>query len=229
VIEQFHLVLAAVAWSAGLCLALVDQRVPAVAGRAVALGGLLGAVLGSWGVPRGWPWLVAAAAVLVVADDPDRVHPLGIWALPLTVVALVGVWAAVPDTEPPLSSAAALVPLAVLRPARGAAVGPQGTAALVVVLVGAVWVGSAGRGAALCALCAVGLLAVAPAVFGFGSAGALRGRVLVEAVVVQAVVSLLVPRLIMGRATATAAVVAAGVTVVLLGWCGWRRPSAIRA
>jgi hypothetical protein len=227
VIERYHLVLAAVAWAAGLCLALVDQRVPAWSRRVIAVAGVLAAVLGAWGVPRGWPWLVVAVALVVPADDPSRVHPLGGWALPLTVVALVGVWAAVPDTEAPLASAAVLVPLAVLRPARGAAVGPPATAALVVVLTGAVWVGSAGRAAALCAMCAVGLIALAPVVCGFGRA--LQGRALGELVVAQATVSLVVPRLVMERSVATAVAVALGVTLVLVAWCRWRRPPTVPA
>jgi hypothetical protein len=231
VIDGYHPELAATALIAGLAVAACDRWVPSLAPRAVALAGLAGALLGSWGSPRGWPWIAAATVVLVVRDDPERTHPLGVATLPLAVVALAGVWAAVPDTEPPLAAAAALVPIAVLRSIRRVAVGPSATAALVVAVVGAVWVGSAGWGAALASMGAVGLIAVAPLVSGMGTRTRQlpRGRLLVELVAAQAVVSLAVPRLVMSRPVPVAVAVAAVVTLLLGAWCARRMPQPVES
>ncbi|MCB1029189.1 MAG: hypothetical protein KDB24_15670 [Microthrixaceae bacterium] len=136
-------------------------------GRLLALAGLIGAVLGSAGSQRNLPWLVAAAAVVLWGDNPNRPHPLGEWAAPLCVVSLVGVWASVPDTEPALAAGAVLAPLAVVMSVTKRPVGPGGTAALVVMVLGSVWVGSAGWGAALATACAIGMVVAAPAAVGF--------------------------------------------------------------
>ena len=79
----------------------------------------------------------------------------------------MGVWASVPDTEPALVAGAALAPLAVAMALTKRPVGPAGTTALAVMVLGAVSVGSAGRGAALANVCAIGMVAAAPAVVGF--------------------------------------------------------------
>ena len=69
---------------------------------------------------------------------PVIAHPLGEWTVALTVVSLVGVWSAVPDTEPPLAAGCVLVGLGAERLVAGRAVGRPGTAALVVAVAGAV-------------------------------------------------------------------------------------------
>ncbi|MEI2700596.1 MAG: hypothetical protein V9E94_20495 [Microthrixaceae bacterium] len=71
----------------------------------------------------------------------------------------------------------------------------MGTAALVVALVGSVWVGSAGWGSALASVCAVGAVAVAPLVLGFGRP--LAGRAWWTLASAHVVVVLVVPRAVM--------------------------------
>ncbi len=143
-VERYHLVLAAWAVGAGLLLAATTRFAPSfVQRRLVALAGLTGAVLGAWNDPRRWPWLVAAALVVAWSDDPTRPHPLEEWAAPLAVVSLVGVWASVPDTEPALAAGAVLALLALALAVTRRPVGPAGTVALGVAVLGPVWVGSA--------------------------------------------------------------------------------------
>jgi hypothetical protein len=226
-IERYHLDLALAALVVGAGLAALSVASPAVARRSVAAAGLLGAVLGGWGSPRAWPWAVAAVAVLMVADHPDPGHPLGVWAVPATIISLVGVWSAVPDTEPPLAAAAVLAPLAVAGVVQGRRPGPAGTAASVVAVCGATWVGSAGWGAALAASCAVGLVAVAPLVWGFGRVAS--GRVLVGLLTAHVVVALVVPRTVMSRPVPVAVGIAAAVLVGLAALCARARPEPVAA
>lgn len=247
VIERWHLVLAAQALVAGVVVAGLDRWAPrVVTARAVALAGLVGAVLGGWGNARWLPWVVPAALLLVVADREQPEHPLGRWVVALTVVSLVGVWSAVPDTEPPLAAACVLAPIGLSRLQSTRSVGPVGTAALVVAVFGAVWVGSAGWGAALATGCAVGMVLCAPLAVGIvsttsttylsGSGGRDRQAVSVpgqrkgageptatvrptrRAAVVGAhmVVALVVPRSIMRLGPARAGLIAAGVLVVVV-------------
>lgn len=218
-VARYHLGLLAVSLLIG-CLIAISDRLLARFGsarlgaRMVAIGGLTGAVVGSWTSPRGWPWLMGAAVLVLFADDRSAPHPLGRAALSLTVLSLIGVWSAVPDTEPALTVAAMLVPLAVLRALRGPAVGPVGTAALVVAVSGAVWVGSAGWGAALSTVCVLGFVAWFPLVTGFGTL--LTGRSFASAVGAHALVALFVPRLLMERSVPIAVALALGVSVGFL-------------
>jgi hypothetical protein len=168
-VDRWHLVLAAWSLGAGALVMTLDLVAPvAIRWHAVGLATLTGALLGGWGNERVWPWWLAAAAVVALPDRGRPGHPLGPGAPLLAVVGLVGVWMAVPDTEPPLAAACVLGPLAVRRLRSGPSVGPAGTAGLVVSVLGAVWVGSAGRGAALAAACAVGMVAVLPLSVGMG-------------------------------------------------------------
>lgn len=208
-------VLAAVLVGLGLLAGKFDRPVVnrlagSVTARWLALAGMIGAVLGSAGSPRAAPWLVAAIAVLLLPDEPTRSHPFGRWTALLAVVSLAGIWSAVPDTEPPLMTAMVLVPSALWWARTDRSPGPAGTAALVVAGGGAAWVGSAGWGSALATVCAVGAVAVAPAVLGFGRR--LTGRALVAVAGVHLVVALVVPRSIMRREVP----VAAGAAVVAL-------------
>ncbi len=169
-LERYHVVLGATALAVGLAVAVVEWWSPAIVSRRLlAVAGLAGAVLGGWGTARAWPWWLAAGLVVIVADDgaPEHQHPLGRSAGILAAVGLVGVWAAVPDTEPPLVVAALLTPVVASQAVRHRSIGRAGTAALVVSVLGAVWVGSAGWGSALAAVCAVGAVGVAPLVLGF--------------------------------------------------------------
>ncbi len=168
VIDRYHLVLAVWSASLGLGCAVLDRFGPTRVQRHVlALAGVAGVLLGGWGSTRVWPWVVAATLVVAWPDRPSRPHPLGRHAVGCTVVSLLGVWSAVPDTEPALAAGLVLAPVALVRSARGPSVGPGGTAALVVAVLGAVWVGSAGWGAALATAAAVGVVAVGPLVLGF--------------------------------------------------------------
>lgn len=173
-VDRYQLVLAAVALVVGVIVVAVDHwaRVRTrpdaltrtLAARTWALSGLAGALLGGWMSPRSLPWWVAACLVGVFADRPGSPHPMGRLTPLLCLVSLVGVWSAVPDTEPAVAMAGVMVPVAVVRARRGPPPGPAGTAALVVGVVGAAWVGSAGRGAGLAAAAAVGMVLIAPLV-----------------------------------------------------------------
>lgn len=211
--ERYHLALGLVSLSVGLLIALGGHLTPRGRTRSLALAGLAGAGLGGWGSDRTGPWLVAAALVVLTADRPEPAHPLGRLTPALAVASLAGVWAAVPDTEAPLAAAAVLGPLAVLRAARGPAPGPAGTVALVVAVAGAAWVGSAGWGAALASAGAVGAVAVAPLVAGFGRE--LRGAAGAAVVAAHLVVALVVPRLLMHRSAGVAAAAAVGALVAV--------------
>jgi hypothetical protein len=170
--------------------------------RVVAVVGLAGAVLGSaaGGWQRATPWLVLAAGCTVLAAPAGARHPLGRWTVPAALVSLVGVWSAVPDTQAPLALAGVWAPLGALWALRGRPTGPVATAALLGGIVGAAWVGSAGWGAALASVVAVGMLLAAPLAVG-GAAG-------VQGVRLAAIVSL------MGRTAAVAAGLAALTLVV---------------
>lgn len=197
-VDRYHVGLGAVALLIGLAVAVVDRWGPdPIQRRTLGLAGLAAAVLGGWGSDRSWPWWLLAALVVTVADDgePDHQHPLGAWAGALAAAGLVGVWAAVPDTEPALVAAAVFVPVVAVRGATARPLGRAGTAALLVVVAGSVWVGSAGGGAALASICAVGATAVAPAVLGFGQA--LAGRAWWMLAAAHLVVVVAVPRVIM--------------------------------
>lgn len=206
-VERYHLVLAGLALLAGLAVVVAEQLgSEAVRRHTLGVAALAGAVLGGWGNPRVWPWWVAAVAVAFLADRSTPTHPFGRWTALLALVSLVGVWSAVPDTEPPLAAGAALAPLAALRALHDRPVGPAGTGVLVTAVLGATWVGSAGWGAALAAACAVGLVAVAPIVLRFGQA--LTGQSLMLLAGAHTIVALALPRAIMtlpaGGATAVA-------------------------
>ena len=205
-IERYHLVLAAWAVGAGLVLAVASRVAPPlVQRRSVALAGLTGAVLGAWNDPRRWPWLVAAALVVACADDAGRPHPLGEWAAPLAVVSLVGVWASVPDAPRALAVALGRRP-----------VGPAGTGALGVAGLGPVWVGSAGWGAALSTVSAIGVVAAAPIVDGFRSAR-LTPVGWSAVVATQLMLSVPLSRVIMRQSVVVAVMLSAmGLTLALL-------------
>lgn len=228
-IQRYHLDLAVVAAAVGIVVLVAAVRLPAVRARAVALAGAAGAVLGSMDHPRGVVWVAAALVAVLVPGDgvpnhevpnhevPDRErerHPLGRFTLGLTVVTLVGVWAGVPDTEPALSVGLTLAPLACWHLATGRAPGRVGTVAAVVAVLGAVWTGSAGWGAALASVGAVGLIASAPVVAGFTRPA--RGTGLGVLVTLQIVVGLGLPRLVMDRPVGAAVGIAVAANAALL-------------
>lgn len=224
--ERYHLVLAAWAACAGLLLALASRFAPSfVQRRLFGLAGLMGAVLGAWGHGGGAPWLVAASLAALWPDDPVRPHPLGEWAAPLTLVSLVGVWASVPDTEPALAAGAVLAPLALALAAARRPVGVVGTVALGVAVVGPVWVGSAGWGAALATVSALGVVAAAPAVFGFRRVPLTPAGWAVVAVA-QVLIAVPLSRVMMRQTVVVAVMMSAiGLTAALLAMTGApRRP-----
>lgn len=227
VIERYHLDLAVVAVVFGVLVALVEFLLPRTSSRVVAIAAAGGALLGAWGNPRGPLWVIPAILVVLWADDPREPHPLGRYTVALAVVALAGIWAAVPDTEPPLAAACALLPVSVSHAVKGRMPGPGATLALVVAMAGAVWVGSAGWGAALATVGAVGLIASAPVVIGF--AKVVDGRRLVVLVVLQALVGLFLPRLVMSRSVGVALgiVVSVNAALAAFGWV-WGRRSSLR-
>lgn len=216
-VERYHLVLAAWAVGAGLVLAAASRvAASAVQRRLVGLAGLTGAAFGAWHHPRGWPWLVAAALAAAWADDPGRPHPLGEWAAPLAIVSLVGVWASVPDTEPALAAGAVLAPLALALAAAHRPVGPVGTVALGVAVLGPVWVGSAGWGAALATVSAIGVVAAAPLVDGFRRATLSRAG-WAAVVIAQVLIAWPLSRVIMRQSVVVAVMLSAiGLTAALL-------------
>ena len=224
-VDRYQLVLAAVALVAGVVVVAVDHWAQVrtrpdaltrtLTARTWALTGLVGALLGGWMSPRALPWWVAACLVGVFADRPASPHPMGRLTPLLCVVSLVGVWSAVPDTEPAVAMAGVMVPVAVARARRGPPPGPAGTAALVVGVVGAAWVGSAGRGAGLAAAAAVGMVLIAPLVLGWGEQPPGRGRAALVAAHVA--VALVLPRAVMERPAGPAVAVALVVSGALAG------------
>lgn len=159
---------------------------------------------------------MAAALVVAWADDAGRPHPLGEWAAPLAVVSLVGVWASVPDTEPALAAGAVLAPLALALALGRRPVGPAGTVALGVAVLGPVWVGSAGWGAALSTVSAIGVVAAAPIVDGFRSAR-LTPVGWSAVVATQLMLSVPLSRVIMRQSVVVAVMLSAmGLTLALL-------------
>jgi hypothetical protein len=108
-------------------------------------------------LPVGPAGILAGAGLLVIASDRTRDSPLvGAW----TAVSLVGVWAAVPDTEAPLIVAAIVaVPVAGGLVRRSSA--SDRVAAMVLVVVAA-RIGSAGRDEFIGGIGCVGLLASVP-------------------------------------------------------------------
>lgn len=215
-VERWHLDLAATALVVGLVIAGADRWAGVAVRRfTIAAAGLTGALLGAWGNQRAWPWLAAAAALVLWPDDEQRAHPLGRYTVALAVVSLAGVWSAVPDTEPPLAAGCALVGLGLNRWVSRRPVGPAGAAALVVSVLGSVWVGSAGWGAAMASACAVGMVLCAPVAAGFTASGirpAGRG-VLIGTHLVAALV---LPRTMMRMEVAAATAVAGSAMVAMV-------------
>ncbi len=217
-VDRYHLGLALVALLAGAVVAAPDRRLPAVSRRAVGLAALVGALLGGRGIDGAVIWCLFLALVAALPDRGEPPHVLEQWAVPFALVSLVGIWTAVPDTEPPLALACALAPVALAWVVRKRSVGPVGTAALVAGVVGAVWVGSAGRTAVLVSVVALGMVAIAPLV-SLGRQWHPSGQGWIVLGVVHAVVALGVPRqlldvdvptaLLWGLAAVTAEVVVA--------------------
>lgn len=78
-------------------------------------------------------------------------------------VALVGLWATIPDTEAPLFVGTALCPILIARVVTGRDVGPAGSLAVLGAYAVAAVIGSAGRapaiaGAVCCAVLPIGLV-----------------------------------------------------------------------
>ena len=215
-IERYHLTLAAQALVVGLIAAAFDQWAPEwMRNRVVAAAGLAAGFLGAWGNPRALPWLIPALLLVIPADQPARSHALGSWTLPMAVLSLAGVWSAVPDTEAPLAAACVLAPLALGGAASGRTVGPVASASLVVSIIGAAWVGSAGWGAALAPCVAVGMIGVAPVVLGLRPTG-MGSRSTRVLLVAHTPVALLVPRVVAFRSVPAAIAIDLAVVIVLV-------------
>ena len=127
VIDRYQITVAAVAVVAGALIAAIDHWARTIArpdaftvrmiARSWAIAGLAGALIGGWLSPRSTPWWIAAVAVLLPADGGGvdrRAHPLGRSVPVLALVGLVGVWSAMPDTEPAVAVAFTLAPLTLL-------------------------------------------------------------------------------------------------------------------
>lgn len=162
-----------------------------------------------------WVWLVVAILVLLVeagvrssldqtsrADPAGRADPIGRafrrWLPTMGLASLIGIWAAVPDTEPPLVAVGVLLPIAVVTLLGNGSSGDTGSAvraghvqveqaragqdragqaragqaraervselALIVLIVGAAWVGSAGWWSARASVAAVGMVLWIPVI-----------------------------------------------------------------
>ncbi len=146
---------------------------------------------------------------------PTRAHPLGRFCLPLVVVTLVGIGVAVPDTEPPVATAAVILPVIVGWSFARRSPGPAATIAVVLAMGGAVWVGSAGWGAARAGLGAIGLIALLPLVRGFGRVVPMPG--LGVLVALQGITGVVLPRMLDERSVVVAVLLAVAVNVVLVG------------
>jgi len=232
VVDRYQITVAAVALVAGVLVAGIDVWARSVArpdavttrllARSWATAGLAGALIGGWQSPRSTLWWIAAVAVVVPGDgDGDRrPHPLGRSVPVLALIGLVGVWSAMPDTEPAVAIAFALAPLTaltaltLLHRGRGQVVGPAGTAALVVGVLGAAWVGSAGRVVGVAAIGTVAVLAFAPAVLGWRVLRPGPGRTALIAA--QAAAGLVLPRAVMQRSVPTTILATLVVTMALM-------------
>lgn len=222
-IERYHLVLLGWCLLAGALGGLSVLRLSPPTRwvrHVVALLGLVGAVAGSaaGGWHRSAPWLVLAAVCAAVPDRDHPDHPLGRWTVLLAVVSLLGVWSAVPDTQAPLALAGVWAPLGAVWALSGRRTGPVASVALVGGIAGAAWVGSAGWGAALASVVAVGMLVAAPVAVAMRPAAATVGPLgarLVVLVSVHVAVALAAPRALMGRGVP----VAASAALVLLALC----------
>ena len=141
----------------------------------------------------------------------------------LTVVALAGIWTAVPDTEAPLASVCVLAPLSVFYLLAPRTPGPVGSLALVATVVGAVWTGSAGWGSALATVGAVGLIAPLPLVAGFNTPS--RGGSLGLLVAMQIAAGALLPRFVISRSVpvAVGVMVVANVSMLIVDAVALRR------
>ena len=213
--QRYHLELAALALGLGVLIAAIGWFPGPLARRVLALCGATAAAIAGWSSPRGLPWVVAALALCLPADDELRPHPFGRFTPILVVVTLVGVWSAVPDTEAPLAAAAVLLPISAVFLAVGRAPGPVGAASLLVAVAGSVWTGSAGWGSAMATVGAVGLIATLPLLTGYATA--VRGRTYSALVVMQVIAGLGLPRTIMSRSVPVAVGVVLVVNALLLG------------
>lgn len=193
----------------GLALGSIVAGVDIAIGRRhptipVAAAGAIAALIGIESSPRWAPWLVPAIVVVGVALALEvrggrsvqvAGHPLDPITALLAVVTLIGVWSAVPDTEPAIAGAVLLLPLAATRLRWHRPVTPTAWLALVVIIGGSVWVGSAGWPSALAVVCVAGLVATAPLVAGFGAP--LATSLVIRLGGAQAVVALVLPRAMM--------------------------------
>jgi len=212
VVERWHLYLAAWAVAAGVVVVAAELRAPVwIRDRSVAVAGLTGALLGSLDSARSVIWVMLAVLLVMPADRQRPPHPLGAMTVTAAMVSLVGVWSAVPDTEPPLAAGCVLAVVGAERLWSRRPVGPPASAALVVAVVGAAWVGSAGSTPAIASAAAVGMVLCAPAVLGFRKLDLQRAAALAAVHVVGA---LTVPRLLMRQDSRTAVIGAVALLLV---------------
>lgn len=106
-----------------------------------------------WHLRLGAVWLAVGLGLLVIDWVIAHQRPrsdLGVMAIPLTsAMALVGLWATVPDTEAPLMAAVALCPVLLARAGRRRSVRPAESVVVLAAYAAATAVGSAGRMAAI--------------------------------------------------------------------------------
>lgn len=211
-VERWHLYLAAWAVVAGVVVVAAELRAPVwIRDRSVAVAGLTGALLGSLDSARSVIWVMLAVLLVMPADRQRSPHPLGAMTVTAAMVSLVGVWSAVPDTEPSLAAGCVLAVVGAERLWSRRPVGPPASAALVVAVVGAAWVGSAGSTPAIASAAAVGMVLCAPAVLGFRKLDLQRAAALAAVHVVGA---LTVPRLLMRQDSRTAVMGAVALLLV---------------
>lgn len=207
-IDHFNLLFALEGLALGLAVVAVDlalgERRPALP---IATAGVVAAFMAAQHSHRWVPWTAAALIALAIAaatelraPRPDGVtahHPLDPLTAVLTVASLVGVWSAVPDTEPAMAAGAVLAPMALVRIRNSRVVTPAAWLALCVMVLGATWVGSAGWPSAMAVACAVGLVGTAPIVGRFGALLSLG--LLARLTIAHLLVALLLPRILMRR------------------------------
>lgn len=216
--DRYHLTLLAVALVLGGLVVWLARRAPRrAAAHPIAVASVLAAGLSVSTSGLALAWIVAIPAVLLLHDTEGR-HPMGAWATPMAVVSLVGVWTAVPDTEPPLAAFGLLAPLAVWSVRRLPGPGRTGTVVLVVTVLGAALCGSAGRTAAMASAVALGAVLCAPSVLGFRDE---PPPVVRRLVAVHLPVALVVPRVLMERAAPVALLGAVAVLALCALACRW--------
>jgi hypothetical protein len=191
---------------------------PLLSRRALGLAVAAGAVLSSvWGPTAAGVAAAFAVACLVVPDSGGQRHPLDRAVYPASLASLAGVFVAVPDVEVALSFIGCLLPIALVRSARGPVPRRWGTVMLTATVVLSVLVGAPSDWtSARASLACSGMLVAAPLVLWRGDLP-LGRRYVQWLAAVHLVAAVPVGRLVMRAEPELAVAVAVGSFAVQVG------------